>query len=110
MRDLFRHPLAPAELDRFEAVVVNPPRQGSEAQARALAASSVRTIVAVSCNPATFARDARILIDGGYALTQVTPVDQFLFSPHLELVAKFQRSDIRGQKTKSRTSASDNRS
>ncbi|MET0536806.1 MAG: methyltransferase [Xanthobacteraceae bacterium] len=99
-RDLFRHPLSPGELNRFDAVVVNPPRQGSEAQARALAASSVRTLVAVSCNPATFACDARILIDGGYALTHVTPVDQFLFSPHLELVAKFQKSDVIGQKAR----------
>jgi 23S rRNA (uracil1939-C5)-methyltransferase len=91
LRDLFRHPLSIKELKRFDAVVLNPPRQGSEAQARALAASSVRRILVVSCNPATFARDARILVEGGYQLVQVTPVDQFVYSPHLELVAKFQK-------------------
>jgi 23S rRNA (uracil1939-C5)-methyltransferase len=91
VRDLFRSPLSPEELERFEAVVLNPPRQGSEAQARALAASSVRSVTAVSCNPQTFARDACILVEGGYGLVQVTPVDQFLYSPHLEVVAKFQK-------------------
>jgi 23S rRNA (uracil1939-C5)-methyltransferase len=91
LRDLFRHPLSIKQLNRFEAVVLNPPRQGSEAQARALAASSVPSIVVVSCNPATFARDARILVDGAYELVQVTPIDQFVYSPHLELVAKFQK-------------------
>jgi 23S rRNA (uracil1939-C5)-methyltransferase len=91
VRDLFRSPISPEELERFGAVVVNPPRQGSDAQARALAASSVRSVVMVSCSPVTFARDARILVDAGYELTQVTPIDQFLYSPHLELVAKFRR-------------------
>ena len=76
----------------FDAVVFDPPRQGAEAQARALAASPVPTVVAVSCNPATFARDARILVDGGYRLVRVTPVDQFLYSAHVELVACFQKS------------------
>jgi 23S rRNA (uracil1939-C5)-methyltransferase len=90
-RDLFRRPLAAAELKGLDAVVFDPPRQGGEAQARALAASAVPIIVAVSCNPATFARDARILADGGYRLTRVTPVDQFLYSAHVELVALFQR-------------------
>ena len=90
-RDLFRRPFATVELKRFDAVVFDPPRQGAEAQARTLAASSVATVVAVSCNPATFARDARILIDGGYRLKRVTPVDQFLYSAHVELVACFQR-------------------
>jgi 23S rRNA (uracil1939-C5)-methyltransferase len=91
-RDLFRRPFAPAELKRFDAVVFDPPRQGAEAQARMLAASAVPTVVAVSCNPATFARDARILVDGGYRLMRVTPVDQFLYSAHVELVARFQRT------------------
>ena len=72
-------------------MVFDPPRQGAQAQARELAASAVPTVVAVSCNPATFARDARILVDGGYRLTQVTPVDQFLYSAHVELVARFER-------------------
>ena len=72
-------------------MVFDPPRQGAEAQARALAASVVPVVVAVSCNPATFARDARILAGGGYRLTRVTPVDQFLYSAHVELVALFRR-------------------
>src|SRR5262249_59554110 len=80
LRDLFRSPLAAAELKRFDAVVFDPPRQGAEAQARALAASTVPRVVAVSCNPTTFARDARILIDGGYRLLPGPPGDQFLYS------------------------------
>jgi 23S rRNA (uracil1939-C5)-methyltransferase len=91
-RDLFRRPFVAAELKRLDAVVFDPPRQGAELQARELAASAVPTVVAVSCNPATLARDARILVDGGYRLTRVTPVDQFRHSAHVELVAKFQRS------------------
>jgi 23S rRNA (uracil1939-C5)-methyltransferase len=91
-RDLFRRPFVPAELKHFDAVVFDPPRQGAEAQAQALAASAVATVVAVACNPATFARDARILIDGGYRLVRVTPVDQFLYSAHVELVARFQKT------------------
>jgi 23S rRNA (uracil1939-C5)-methyltransferase len=90
-RDLFRRPLIPEELKGFDAVVFDPPRQGAEAQARQLAASKIGTIVAVSCNPATFARDARILIDGGYRLGTVTPIDQFRYSAHVELVARFTR-------------------
>ena len=91
LRDLFRRPFVAAELNRFEAVVFDPPRQGAQAQARELAASAVPMVVAVSCNPATFARDARILVDGGYRLLQVTPVDQFRYSAHVELVARFER-------------------
>ena len=90
-RDLFRRPLMANELESFDAVVFDPPRQGAEAQARALAASRVPVVAAVSCNPATFARDARILVDGGYRLAGVTPVDQFRYSPHVELVAQFRR-------------------
>jgi 23S rRNA (uracil1939-C5)-methyltransferase len=90
-RDLFRRPLAPVELKRFEAIVFDPPRQGAEAQARQLAAAKVPLVIAVSCSAATFARDARILADGGYRLTGVTPVDQFRHSAHVELVAKFIR-------------------
>jgi 23S rRNA (uracil1939-C5)-methyltransferase len=91
LRDLSRRPLGQAELKRFDAVVFDPPRQGAEAQARELAASIVPTVVAVSCNPTTFARDARILVDGGYRLMQVVPVDQFLFSAHVEVVASFKK-------------------
>ena len=90
-RDLFREPLEPAELARFQAVVFDPPRAGAAAQAAALAASAVPSVVAVSCNPATFARDARTLVDGGYRLERVVPVDQFLWSPHLEVAAHFRR-------------------
>jgi 23S rRNA (uracil1939-C5)-methyltransferase len=90
-RDLFRRPLVPQELREFDAVVFDPPRQGAEAQSKQLAASKIPVIVAVSCNVATFARDARLLIDGGYRLEAVTPLDQFRHSPHVELVAKFQR-------------------
>lgn len=90
-RDLFRRPLMPAELKSYETVVFDPPRQGAEAQSRQLAGSKVPVIVAVSCNPSTFARDAKILIDGGYRLEGVTPVDQFKYSAHVELVARFTR-------------------
>jgi len=90
-RDLFRRPLMPRELDRLDAVVFDPPRQGAEAQARALAASAVSTVVAVSCNPVTFARDARILVDGGYRIMHIVPVDQFLFSAHVEVVGAFEK-------------------
>ena len=90
-RDLFRRPLLPAELDGCDAVVLDPPRQGAEAQAKALAQSRVPRIVYVSCNPATFARDARLLADGGYRLGRVVPVDQFRYSAHVELVATFAR-------------------
>jgi 23S rRNA (uracil1939-C5)-methyltransferase len=90
-RDLFRSPLARTELKQFDAVVFDPPRQGAEAQARELAASTVPTVIAVSCNPTTFARDARILVDGGYRLMQVVPVDQFLFSAHAEVIANFKK-------------------
>jgi 23S rRNA (uracil1939-C5)-methyltransferase len=91
VRDLFRSPFVPAELKQFDAVVFDPPRQGAEAQARELAASIVPVVVAVSCSPTTFARDARILVDGGYRLVRVTPVDQFLYSAHVEVVACFKR-------------------
>jgi 23S rRNA (uracil1939-C5)-methyltransferase len=90
-RDLFRNPLAPIELNAFGAVVFDPPAAGAKAQAEAIAASKVAKIVAVSCNPATLARDARILIDGGYRLTRVLPIDQFLFSAEVEAVATFER-------------------
>lgn len=90
-RDLFREPLPAAELDAFDAVVFDPPRAGAQAQARELARSAVPLVVAVSCNPASFARDARTLADGGYTLERVTPVDQFPTTAHLELVAVFRR-------------------
>lgn len=90
-RDLFREPLSALELNRFQAVVFDPPRAGAQAQALEIARSDVPVVAAVSCNPATFARDARTLADAGYRLIRVHPVDQFLWSPHLELAALFQR-------------------
>ena len=86
-RDLFRSPLRPKALAAFDAIVFDPPRAGASAQAKELAASKVPKLVAVSCNPGTLARDLRILVDGGYRITRVVPVDQFLFSPHIEVVA-----------------------
>jgi 23S rRNA (uracil1939-C5)-methyltransferase len=90
-RDLFRYPLGRSELKGFEAVVFDSPRQGAQAQARELAASGVPSVTAVSCDPASFARDARILLEGDYRLVRVIPVDQFLFSAHVELVAHFEK-------------------
>jgi 23S rRNA (uracil1939-C5)-methyltransferase len=90
-RDLFRRPFMAAELKAFDAVVFDPPRQGAEAQARELAKSKVAIVVAVSCDATTFARDAALLVDGGYKLASITPVDQFRYSAHVELVAKFER-------------------
>lgn len=91
VRDLFREPLSALELNEHDAVVFDPPRAGAEAQARMLAKSKVKTVVAVSCNPATLARDARTLIDGGYTMGTVTPIDQFHYTPHTECVAVFKR-------------------
>jgi 23S rRNA (uracil1939-C5)-methyltransferase len=90
-RDLFRRPLLAQELREVDAVVFDPPRQGAQAQAREIAMSRVPIVVAVSCNPLTFARDARLLIDGGYRLVRVEPIDQFRHTPHVELVALFTR-------------------
>jgi 23S rRNA (uracil1939-C5)-methyltransferase len=90
-RDLFKNPFVAEDLDGFDAVLFDPPRQGAQAQSRALAASDIPVIVAVSCNPATFARDTRVLIDGGYRLTAVTPVDQFRYTAHVEIVARLER-------------------
>jgi 23S rRNA (uracil1939-C5)-methyltransferase len=90
-RDLFRRPFAAGELEGFDAVVFDPPRQGAEAQARELAKSAVPAVVAVSCDAATFARDAALLIAGGYRLAAVAPVDQFRYSHHVEIVAAFRR-------------------
>jgi 23S rRNA (uracil1939-C5)-methyltransferase len=91
VRDLFRMPLSPKELDGLDAVVLDPARAGAEAQARQLARSGVPAAICVSCNPGTLARDVRILLDGGYALESVTPIDQFLYSHHVEAVAVLRR-------------------
>jgi 23S rRNA (uracil1939-C5)-methyltransferase len=94
-RDLFRNPLTARELDRYDAVIFDPPRAGAQAQARELAQSKVPTIVAVSCDPATLARDAAILVEGGYRIETVTPVDQFKFAAHVEAVAVLRREAAR---------------
>lgn len=88
-RDLARRPLLPEELDDYDAAIFDPPREGASEQARHLAASAIPLVVGVSCNPATFARDARTLVDGGYELRRVVPVDQFVWTGHVELVAVF---------------------
>lgn len=86
-RDLFRNPIIAEDLRRFDGVVIDPPRAGAEAQSRALADAKVPRIAMVSCNPVTFARDAALLIAGGYRLNWVQPVDQFRWTPHIELAA-----------------------
>jgi 23S rRNA (uracil1939-C5)-methyltransferase len=91
-RDLFRRPLLAPELDGLDAVVIAPPRAGADALSRELAGSGVARVAAVSCEPASFARDARLLLDGGYRLDWVQPVDQFRWSGHVELAAQFSRS------------------
>ena len=90
-RDLARDPLPARALARYAAAVLDPPRAGAAGQAAALAASALERIVSVSCNPATFARDAALLIEGGFRLEKIEPVDQFVWSPHLELVGVFRR-------------------
>ena len=90
-RDLFRRPLLAAELDRYEAILVDPPRAGAEAQSREIARSRVERIAFISCNPASFARDAAILSGAGFRLAWVQPVDQFLWTGHVELAARFER-------------------
>ncbi len=90
-RDLFRKPLQVPELAGFDAVIFDPPRAGAEAQAQQLSKSDVKRVVAVSCSPQSFARDAKILIAGGYDLGEVVPIDQFRFSPHVEIIARFSR-------------------
>jgi 23S rRNA (uracil1939-C5)-methyltransferase len=90
-RDLFRRPVIADEMAQFEAIVFDPPRAGAEAQVMEIVRSKVGRVMAVSCNPQTFVRDAKILTEGGFKLEQVTPIDQFLWSGHIELVAKFSR-------------------
>ncbi|MBR7159108.1 MAG: class I SAM-dependent RNA methyltransferase [Alphaproteobacteria bacterium] len=91
-RNLYENPLTAAELDKFPAVILDPPRAGAMAAVERLAMAKTEKVVYVSCNPATFARDAKTLLDGGYDLEKITPVDQFIFSAHLELVAVFSRT------------------
>ena len=97
VRDLFKRPLPVLDLEAFDVVLFDPPRAGAEAQAREIALSKVPLVIGVSCNVQTFARDARILIDGGYSLDEVTPVDQFRHSAHVEMVATFRKQRVTGQ-------------
>ncbi len=90
-RDLFRRPLVPEELERFEAVLIDPPRAGAREQTAQIARSRVPALAYVSCNPSSFARDAKMLVEGGYVLDQVQPVGQFRWSTHVELAAVFRR-------------------
>jgi 23S rRNA (uracil1939-C5)-methyltransferase len=90
-RDLFKRPLLARELDAYDGVSLDPPRAGAEAQIAQIAQSKIRRIAYVSCNAGTFARDARILVDAGFTMNAVIPVDQFLWSEHIELVASFRR-------------------
>lgn len=90
-RDLFRRPLMTSELKVYDAVVFDPPRAGAEFQCKELARSTVKKIVAVSCNPLTLARDLAILVEGGYRITSVTPIDQFLWTSHVEVVATLEK-------------------
>ncbi|MCH4544578.1 class I SAM-dependent RNA methyltransferase [Rhizobium changzhiense] len=90
-RDLFRRPLMTQEFKPYDAVVFDPPRAGAEVQCQELARSGVKRIVAVSCNPLTLARDLAILVEGGYRITQVTPIDQFLWTSHVEVVATLEK-------------------
>lgn len=95
VRDLFRRPLLPDELAKFDAVVIDPPRAGAEAQIAEIIRAEVPVIAAVSCNPVTFARDARVLVQAGYRLDWVQVIDQFRWSAHVELAARFSRPHIR---------------
>ena len=90
-RDLFRNPLRRDEASRYDAIVFDPPRAGAQEQARELSASQTPRLVGVSCNPVSFARDARVLLDGGYCFESIMIVDQFTWSHHVELVASFTR-------------------
>lgn len=90
-RDLFKHPMSHMELKKIDGVLFDPPRAGASAQCEQLVKSGVGRIAAISCNPVSFARDARILIDGGFEMKSLQPVDQFLWSPHIELAATFER-------------------
>ena len=92
VRDLFLRPLLPHELNSYDAVVIDPPRAGARDQIAEITKSSLTCVVMVSCNPATFARDARTLVDAGFIMGDILPVDQFLYSPHLEVIADFRRN------------------
>ncbi len=91
VRDLFLRPLLPHELKKYDAAILDPPRAGARDQVAEIIKSAMANLVMISCNPATFARDARVLVEGGFIMGDIQPVDQFLYSPHLELIAPFRR-------------------
>lgn len=95
IRDLFREPMTSFELNRFDCVVLDPPRAGARAQVTELVRAKVKRIIYVSCDPQSFARDAALLLEGGYRLSSVTPLDQFAWSAHMELVAIFDRQSVK---------------
>jgi 23S rRNA (uracil1939-C5)-methyltransferase len=99
-RDLFRRPMLPDELAKFDAVVLDPPRAGAVEQVREIANSKVNVIAYVSCNPVTFARDAAQLVEAGFVLEWIQPVDQFRWSSHVELVGSFRRENFKVEKPK----------
>lgn len=92
VRDLFRNPVLPDELNQYDTIVLDPARAGAMAEVQQIALSNVKKVVMVSCNPLTFAKDCRVLIEGGFHFKQITPVDQFIFSDHIELVALLERA------------------
>ena len=89
---MFRNPLQPDELNRFEAVLLDPPRAGAREQVKVLAQSEVPRIVYISCNPSSWARDAKMLVEGGYRLKELRPVGQFRWSTHVELASELERT------------------
>jgi 23S rRNA (uracil1939-C5)-methyltransferase len=92
LRDLFMRPLLPHELDKFDVAIIDPPRAGAKHQIQEIINSKIKTLVMVSCNPLSFARDVQDLSLAGFKMGSVTPVDQFLFSPHLEIITIFKRT------------------
>ena len=98
-RDLEELPLMASELKSFDGLCIDPPRAGAEPQIMEIAKASIRAIAYVSCNPTTLARDAAVLIKGGYILEKVTPIDQFVFSPHVEVVALFSKKPSKGERS-----------
>ena len=98
-RDLFRRPLLPLELDAYDAVVFDPPRAGAQVQAKRIAESKVPLVIGVACDVGSFARDAATLIAGGYRLERITPVDQFKYSGHLEMVSVFRREPVKRRRS-----------
>ncbi len=94
-RDLFHRPLRAPVLNKFDGALFDPPRAGAEEQASELAKSTITRLAAISCNPKTLARDAKILVDGGFRVSSLTPIDQFVYSPHVEVVALFERAKVK---------------